>query len=207
LRAYKELGIPVSYSIKYVVSTNLHRRHLDEFQRAEIALKYKLYRKIARSRYDASHFTSETGRAAINKRWDEEQNNGFSDDEGAAGDEGGDGNEIPSLSADRGRIGGHKGSATNQELAEQFGVSTSTLDRVDTILQDGTPEQVQSEKLKDKLSSQQTENPAQLRRDNLKLINKDFRTITAEDIPDGSADLVLVLDFSEPRIREDEGGQ
>jgi hypothetical protein len=110
LRACKELGIPVSYSIKdftgkpidelkYVVSINLHRRHLDEFQRAEIALKYdKLYRKIARSRYDASHFTSETGRAAIIKRWDE-QNNGFSDDEGAAGDEGGDGNEIPSPSA------------------------------------------------------------------------------------------------------------
>ena len=164
LRACKELGIPVSYSIKdftgkpldelkYVVSINLHRRHLDEFQRAEIALKYdKIYRKIARSRYDASHFTSETGRAAINKRWDEEQNNGFSDDEGAAGDEGGDGDGIS----------GHKGSQTRQELAEQFGVSTSTLDRVDTILQDGTPEQVQSEKLKDKLSSQQTENPAQL---------------------------------------------
>jgi hypothetical protein len=35
---------------------------------------------------------------------------------------------IPS--ADRGRIGGHKGSATSQELAEQFGVSSSTLERV-----------------------------------------------------------------------------
>lgn len=43
--------------------------------------------------------------------------------------------------------------------------------------------------------------------DNLKLINKDFRTITKEDIPDGSVDLVLVLDFPEPRIREDEGGR
>ncbi len=33
-------------------------------------------------------------------------------------------------SADRGGIGGHKGSATSQELAEQFGVSSSTLERV-----------------------------------------------------------------------------
>ena len=33
-------------------------------------------------------------------------------------------------SADGGGIGGHKGSATSQELAEQFGVSSSTLERV-----------------------------------------------------------------------------
>jgi hypothetical protein len=72
-------------------------------------------------------------------------------------------------------------------------------------------EQVQSDKLKKRLSSQEqqqtTDSHAQLRRDNLKLINKEFRTITTEDIPDGSADLVLVLDFPEPRIRGDEGGQ
>jgi ParB-like chromosome segregation protein Spo0J len=48
LRACKELGIPISYSkkdftgkpleeLKYVVSVNLHRRHLDEFQLVEIA--------------------------------------------------------------------------------------------------------------------------------------------------------------------------
>jgi hypothetical protein len=47
-------------------------------------------------------------------------------------------------SADGSGIGGHKGSATNQELAEQFGVSSSTLD----ILDQGTPEQIQS--LRDK---------------------------------------------------------
>jgi len=135
--------------------------------------------------------------------------------------------------ADGGRIG-HKGSNTREELAEQFGVSSSTLDRVSTILDQGTPEQiqslrdkgetgegpgvrtvyeqVQSEKLESKLQGQQrTEGAAQqqqeIRRDNLKLINKDFRTVTRDEIPDGSADLVLVLDFPEPRIREDEGGR
>ena len=52
-----------------------------------------------------------------------------------------------SISADGGRIG-HKGSNTREELAEQFGVSSSTLDRVSTILDQGTPEQIQS--LRDK---------------------------------------------------------
>ena len=138
---------------------------------------------------------------------------------------------MPPLSPDRGRIG-YKGSATNQELADQFGVSTSTLDRVKTILDQGTPEQiqalrekgetgegpgvravyeqVQSEKLKSKLQGQQrTEGAAQqqeqqqqeqeqeVRRDNLKLINKDFRTVTRDEMPDGSADLVCLRDRSE----------
>ena len=87
----KELGIPVSYSIndftgkpldelKYVVSVNLHRRHLDEFQRAEIALKYdKLYRKIARDRWASTKFTNKSGQEAINKGWDGENNNGSDD--------------------------------------------------------------------------------------------------------------------------------
>jgi hypothetical protein len=81
LRACKELGIPISYSkkdftgkpleeLKYVVSVNLHRRHLDEFQRAEIALKYdKLYRKIARDKWASTKYTSESGAEAASKRW------------------------------------------------------------------------------------------------------------------------------------------
>jgi hypothetical protein len=128
--------------------------------------------------------------------------------------------------------GGHKGSATREGLAGRFGVSSSTPDRVSTILDQGTPEQiqalrdkgetgeglgvrtvyeqVQSEKLKSKLqrpTEGQAQQQQEVRRDNLKLINKDFRTVTRDEIPDGSADLVLVLDFPEPRIREDEGGR
>jgi hypothetical protein len=41
-----------------------------------------------------------------------------------------DADDMRPPSADRGGIGGHKGSATSQELAEQFGVSSSTLERV-----------------------------------------------------------------------------
>ena len=80
LRACIELGLPVSHSIKdftgrpldelkYVVTVNLHRRHLDEFQRAEVAIKFdKLYRKIARERYEATLFSSEAAREAARKK-------------------------------------------------------------------------------------------------------------------------------------------
>jgi hypothetical protein len=50
-------------------------------------------------------------------------------------------------------------------------------------------QQVQSEKLKSKLSQQQQQQPAQLEleeRDNLRLFNKDFRTISMKEIPDES---------------------
>jgi hypothetical protein len=265
LRACKELGIPISYSkkdfsnkpldeLKYVVTVNLHRRHLDEFQKAEIALKYdKLYKKIARDRWQATKFTAETGTEAAGKRWSgngEEQepyenhdaNDDYGtkrDDEGeddigggyggggAGGGGGGDGEEeMPLPSADGSRT--RHGSATNQELAEQFGVSTSTLDRVKTILDEGTPEQVQSlrdkgekgegpgvrtvyeavqsDKLKNKLA-EDAKGAQELRRDNLRLLNKDFRAVTKQEIADNSVDLVLVLDFPEPRIREDEAGR
>ena len=58
---------------------------------------------------------------------------------------------MPPPSADGGRIGGHKGSVTTQELANEFGVSASTIDRVKTILEQGTAEQIQS--LRDKSES------------------------------------------------------
>ena len=72
--------MPVSYSIKdftgrpldelkYVLTVNLHRRLQDEFQRAEVAIKFdKLYRKIARERYEATLFSSEAAREAARKR-------------------------------------------------------------------------------------------------------------------------------------------
>ena len=204
-----------------------------------------------------------------------------------------DADDMRPPSADRGGIGGHKGSATSQELAEQFGVSSSTLERVRrgnkdnngsnsgadaddhditseirsasaeasdipseferaetasssaddlgkefgvsgstiervrTILDQATPEQiqalraksesgegpgvhtmyeqVQSDKLKKRLSSQQTVLDRNF--EGTSSVNKDFRTITRDDIAHESIDLVIVLDFPEPRIREDERRQ
>ncbi len=116
--------------------------------------------------------------------------------------------EMRLPSADGSGIG-HHGSATKEELADRFGVSSSTLDRVSTILDQGTPEQiqslrdkgetgegpgvrtvyeqVQSEKLKSKLqrpTEGQAQQQQEVRRDNLKLISKDFRTVTRDEIPD-----------------------
>jgi hypothetical protein len=102
---------------------------------------------------------------------------------------------------------------SSQEIANEVGVSFATIERVKPILEQGTPEQikallnrneqggegpgirtvcqqVQSEKLKSKLSQQQQQQqPAQLEleeRDNLRLFNKDFRTISMKEIPDES---------------------
>jgi len=41
---------------------------------------------------------------------------------------------------------------------------------------------------------------------NMHLLNKDFRLVAQEEMPDGSMDLVLVLQFPDPKIPEDEGG-
>lgn len=80
LRACKELGLKASYNIndftgkpleelRYVVSVHLHRRHLDEFQRAEIALKMdRLARKIAEERKKATLFIHDSATEAINSR-------------------------------------------------------------------------------------------------------------------------------------------
>ena len=117
-----------------------------------------------------------------------------------------------------------------QQIADEVGVSSSTIERVRTILEEGSPEQieslrnkgqqggegpgirtvfsqVQSDKLKSKLEEQQYAVAVAMavgdgngpihdtRRDNLKLFNKDFRTIDLNDIADESVDLMLVLDF------------
>jgi hypothetical protein len=125
---------------------------------------------------------------------------------------------------------------SSQEIGNEVGVSASTIDRVRTILEEGSEEQIsalrersqtgegsgvrtvyeqiQNNKLKTKLvqSSSGSSSSVSLsvpltRPDNIKLFNKDFRTMTPQDIPDKSVDLVLALDFPEPQIREDEGGR
>lgn len=241
LRACMELGIPVSYRIKdftnrpldelkYVVAVNLRRRHLDEFQRAEVAIKYdKLYKRIARERYEATQFNSKTAQAAVNKRHKKEAEDFSSSLRGASGEAD---RSVPEEFSSTNihnefqqPVDWQEPARSSQQLADEFGVSHATIERVRTILEQGTPEQIQSmrdksesgqrpgvrtmyeqvqdNKLKSKL---QTEGGGQeLKRDNLKLINKDFRTLTRDDIPDESADLVLVPDFPEPRITEDQG--
>jgi hypothetical protein len=82
MRACHELGLPTtSYHVKnfagkpmeelrYVVAVNLHRRHLDEFQKAQIGLKMeKIARQNAAKRQKAIHYDTQTGTEAANKWW------------------------------------------------------------------------------------------------------------------------------------------
>jgi hypothetical protein len=58
--------------LKYVVDVNIHRRHLDEYQKAEIALRMeKLSRQIALER--RKQFTRQTAGTAAAVRWTKEK--------------------------------------------------------------------------------------------------------------------------------------
>jgi hypothetical protein len=53
-------GKPIE-ELKYIVTVNVERRHLNEYQRAKIALKMKkLASEIAAERKQATQFTSES---------------------------------------------------------------------------------------------------------------------------------------------------
>jgi ParB-like chromosome segregation protein Spo0J len=79
-RACKELGIPVQYHTKdfddpleekkFVIEANLNRRHLNEFQKAELGFLLEgLEVEMARKREADSRFDSQKAKAAIGKRW------------------------------------------------------------------------------------------------------------------------------------------
>jgi hypothetical protein len=230
MRACKELGLKVSYNTKdftnqplaelrYVVAVNLHRRDLNQFQRAEMGLKmYNTSGTMAKQRQQASRFTTETGKAAAAKRFD-----------------GGDiacEKPLRSLDAeDSDDEGEEKDLAplrSSQEIGDEVGVSRTTIDRVKAILKDGTSDEINSlrqnkgpgiktvykkirnHKLRKRFEEQQQyamPQPVASRSDNPKLFNKDFRAVTQVEIPDGSIDLVLALNFPEVSIREDEEGR
>jgi hypothetical protein len=77
MTACHELALPTTYKVKnfagkpmeelrYVVSVNLHRRHLDEFQKAQIGLKFdKIARELAAKRLEKTQFTTETAKEAV----------------------------------------------------------------------------------------------------------------------------------------------
>ena len=133
LMACKELGITIIYSVKdftdrpldelkYVMAVNLHRRHLNEFQRTKIGLKIKKKAsRIAAERKQASQFTRESGKEAIMKRFYGNSDVG-----------------LPETS--RISLSGR----TREQLAKYVNVSPATIERVDTILEEGTQEQIAS---------------------------------------------------------------
>jgi hypothetical protein len=111
--------------LKFVVSSNLNRRYLDEFQKAHVAIKYdKLYRKISLDRYRSSQFKPDTASKAISKRYKKEQEEFSSSLRGASGDADRSLPEESSIDTEPEPVE-RKSSA---ELAQQFGISESTVE-------------------------------------------------------------------------------
>jgi len=151
MRACKELGIKVTYNtrdftdkpmaeLRYVVAVNLHRRHLDEFQKAQIGLKFdKIAREIAARRKKDVDYTTETGKAAAEKRWggkkkddDEELQKDYEEEEDEeTEDSDGDSEYAPGL-------------RSSKEIGDEVGVSASTIDRVKTITEEGSKHQIKA---------------------------------------------------------------
>jgi hypothetical protein len=162
LRACRELGITTICTVKdfrdkpikeleFVVSVNVHRRHLDEFQKAEIGIKM---RKIV-ERIEHHKFTSSTeARAAVNKRYKQMPSDPASEDEKQEEDPFEDGEEeeeeeqegqqeqekevsqVSLLNQSREQLGSNESNtttaaapwaATNETLAKYVGVSTATM--------------------------------------------------------------------------------
>lgn len=130
LRACKELGLSVSYTTKdftnrpleelrYVVSVTLHRRHLYEFQWAEIGLKMdKLIRQIAKERQDKTHFTPDTAREAAGIRY---MPSASRDAQGI-----GDGQEQDLEMEEKGKA--YEPLKSSQQIADEVGVSAQSED-------------------------------------------------------------------------------
>jgi ParB-like chromosome segregation protein Spo0J len=243
MRACKELGIPISFTtrnykdkpleeLKFVVHTNLVRRHLDEFQKAEIGIKME---KIVRQIYlQHKSFTKETAAKAARKRWHPEEVKAIGKREGEREEE--EDADMPIASADAIGIDnddeeGEPPTRSSQEIGNDVGVSASTIDRVKTILEQGSQEQiaalkqksqtgsgpgvrtvyeqVQQEKLKTKLASEaEAAKKVQVKQQkNVKLFNKDFRTIVQSEVANDSVDLVITLEFPEASRSEDAPGR
>ena len=142
LQACQELDIPISiYKIDftgrpldemmYVVNVNLYRRNLNDFQRAEVGIRVEeLRRKLGQQQQEASRFTPETSQEAHRKRHHPDEDAG-----------------LPSGSPDPDRSESgrdHTRGGVSEEMAERFGVSRATYDRVRYILSNGTEEMIES---------------------------------------------------------------
>ena len=141
IRACQELHLPISYTKKdftgrpldemmYVVGVNLYRRHLNEFQRAEIGIRFEeLRRKIAQKQQEGSRFTPETSQMAHKQRYHPETQ------------------DLRSASQDAHRSDSDdvdvSNGKTSYDMAKRVGISPRTYERVRYILKEGSEEQIE----------------------------------------------------------------
>jgi transcriptional regulator with XRE-family HTH domain len=142
VRACQELNLPLASSSKdftgrpldemmYVVNVNLYRRSLNDFQRAEVGIRVEeLRRKLGQQQQEASRFTPETSQEAHRRRYHPDVDA-----------------DLPSGSPDPDRNESGKDptrGGVSEDMAERFGVSRATYDRVRYILSNGTEEMIES---------------------------------------------------------------
>lgn len=168
LRACHELGIPASYETKhfegrpideleFVLSVNLRRRHLDEFQKSEVALKASaIAERAVRHEY-----TSAEAQAAVNKRYkqmppepedpDAEEAEEFEDDDEDVEEVDDDNVQVPLLNQSQDTMSSNteaddipEWAKTDDARAKHFGVSVATMARTRVILEDGTKDQIEA---------------------------------------------------------------
>jgi hypothetical protein len=141
LQACAELGIPASCrkidftgrpldEMMYVVNVNLYRRSINDFQRVEIGIRVEeLLRKSGQQQQKASRFTPETSQKAHRQRYHPDETG------------------LPSGSRDPHRNESGKDptrGGVSEKMAERFGVSRATYDRVRYILRNGTEQMIES---------------------------------------------------------------
>ena len=142
LQACAELNIPARCCKKdftgrpldelmFVVSVNLYRRNLNDFQRAELGIHVEeILRKSGQLQQEAARFTPETSQAAHRQRYHP-----------------GEDADLPFGSPDPDRSRSRKDptrGGVSEEMAERLGVSRATYDRVRYILSNGNDEIIKS---------------------------------------------------------------
>ena len=185
-RACQELGIKCIFVLKdfenelqeklFVIDSNLKRRHLNSFQRTELALKaMPILEEIAKRNSEAN----------LKQNNNHNKNNNHSHSP-----------SVPNGTVGIGRV--------DQEIGRRAGVGKNTVRRVELIIQKAPHElldkarkgQFTINKLYKKLQNEQKRHdlisatPIIQLPDNVKLIQGDFREATKE-IPDNSIDLIF----------------
>ena len=145
LKACTELDLPVPHRVKdftgrpleemmFVVNMNLYRRHLNEFQRAEIGIRVEeLRREMAQKQQEGCRFTPETSQMALKQRYHPE----FQDLRSASRDA--HRSESDNIDSLRGK--------TSHDMAKRVRISLRTYERVRYIVKEGSEEQIEKLRL------------------------------------------------------------
>jgi hypothetical protein len=208
-RACKELGIPLQYHTReftdlltekqFVIEVNLNRRHLNEFQKAELGFLLEgIEGEMAKRRQVSAYLDSQKAKSAIGKRWNKPQKD-----------------VIRSPSREGDRIQSERAYGSTQSIAKKVGISHATYERSKKIITKGSDDQKNALRkgdvgirkvygqlrreerrveLIDKaklVPSHGAAGKTQSGNANVQLYHSDFRKLDEQQMPSESADLMF----------------